>query len=416
MVFLSRLIDSKEFTSRLFFTALIVFVYRIGSHIAIPGIDLAALNSAFSSSNILGFFNLFSGGGLSRFSLFSLGILPYINASIIMQLLAVAIPRLKEISDEGEAGRKQISQYTRYLSVFLSVIQAVVMTVGFKSFISPGFSHALFISMGVISLVAGSSVVMWLSELATENGLGNGGSLIIFVGIVSQMPLYFQNTVLLVHSGTSVFNVLSLIFFFLLLVCCVVVTHDAVRKVPIRYAKRAGLSSAGSTRSYLPLRIIQGGVMPVIFASAILQVPFFLAGISSWFGDIVAAFYHHDSLIYNIAFCLLIFFFSYFYASITFNPEDIASNLNKQSGFLEGVRPGIETVSYLDGVLSKLTLVGATVLSLISVLPVFGASLTQVSSFSGLGGTAILIIVGVAMDIVKQINTYVVNARYEEGL
>jgi len=408
-------LTNKELVRRLLFTLLIVVLFRVGSHIPVPGVDILRLNSLFDSNNVLGFFNLFSGGGVKRFSVFALGILPYINASIIFQLLVVAVPRLKELQDDGEAGRRELAQYTRYLAVFLSVIQALVMSVGFKGYILPNISLLFFISYSVVILVAGSSLVMWLGELVSEKGIGNGASLLILVGIVSQMPVYFQNTYLFISAGGGILNVLALAAIFLLLISCVVVVQQAQRRVAIGYSRKAG-GRVSLSRSYLPFRLIQGGVMPVIFSSAVLQLPFLLSKLSSRFGDFVSNSYRYDSFLYNFLFCFMIFFFSYFYAAITFNPNEIAENLNKHGGFIAGLRPGSETAEFLDSVLSRLTMVGAVLLSLISVVPVVGASLTRVTTFIGLGGTAILIVVGVTMDIVKQVETLSVNRKYENGI
>ncbi len=416
MDFVKQILESKELKSRLFFTVLIVLIYRIGSHIPIPGVDIERLNSLFDGNGVLGFFNLFSGGSFRRFSIFALGILPYINASIITQLMVVAIPSLKELQEDGESGRKQIAQYTRYLAVALSFIQALVMTAGFREFVFPDVSSTFFLVYSVLILVAGSSFVMWLGELCTEKGIGNGASLLIFVGIVSQMPEYVKNTYILLVSGTGILNVLALISIFVLLILAVVVAQEAQRKVPIQYSKRIG-SKTTSSKSFLPFRLIQGGVMPVIFASAMLQFPLLVGQLAPQaVGSFLSAYYHYDGVIYNSLFCFLIFFFSYFYAAITFNPEDISENLNKHGGFISGIRPGSETAAFLDSILSKLTLVGALLLALIAILPVLGANVTNVTSFMGLGGTAILIIVGVAMDIVKQFETFFLHRRYGDGI
>ncbi len=416
MDFLKRIFESRELKSRLLFTVIVVLIYRIGSHIPVPGVDIERLNSLFDSNGVLGFFNLFSGGSFRRFSIFALGILPYINASIITQLMVVAIPQLKELQEDGESGRKQIAQYTRYLAVALSVVQALVMTLGFREFILPEVSGLVFLIYSVLILVGGSSFVMWLGEVCTEKGIGNGASLLIFVGIISQMPEYIQNTYILVVSGTGVLNVLALASIFVLLIVAVVIAQEAQRRIPIQYAKKVGARTT-STKTFLPFRLIQGGVMPVIFASAMLQFPLLLGQFApESLGAFLSTYYHYDGLLYNALFCFLIFFFSYFYAAITFNPEDISENLNKHGGFVSGIRPGSETAFYLDSILSKLTLVGALLLAAIAILPVFGANVTKVTSFMGLGGTAILIIVGVAMDIVKQFETFLVNRRYESGI
>lgn len=363
----------------------------------------------------MGFFNLFSGGGLSRFSIFALGILPYINASIIIQLLTIVWPKLKEISQEGEFGRKQISQYTRYLAIGLAFFQSFVMAVGFQSFVQPNVSLPWFIFSSVVGLVAGSALVMWFGELITEHGIGNGASILIFVGILAGMPGYARDAYQWIVIQGSVFSGLVMLLVFVALIVSIVFVQEAQREVPVQYAKRVvGRQVVGGKSSFIPLKLIQGGVMPIIFASAILQFPlmFFhyipLPGIA----EKVSLYFSYDGVLYNVFFCFLIFFFTYFYTAITFNPEDIADMLKKNGGFVLGVRPGTQTVHYLDAIISKMTTLGATFLALIAVVPVLAFALTKFSLFQGLGGTAMLIIVGVAMDLVRQIKGFAVARQY----
>lgn len=406
----------EELRKKILYTVFIVVIFRLGTHIPISGVDLEALGRFFNRGGVLGFFNLFSGGGLQRFSIFALGILPYINASIIMNLLAIIWPKLKELAEEGESGRKQLSQYTRYLAILLSAMQALVMAIGFRSVVSPEVPFIIFVLYALISLVAGSALVMWFSELITENGIGNGASLLIFVGIIAQMPYYIKNTYILVTGGTSIFAVLILVLVFLGMILSIVYVQEAQRKVPVQYAKRIiGRKLYGGQNTYIPLRLIQGGVMPIIFASAVLQFPLMfgqyipVTAIQNFF----AVYYRYDGVLYNAMFCFLIFFFTYFYTAITFNPQELAETIKKYGGFIMGVRPGKPTVDFLEKIISKLTLVGALFLSFVAIVPVFTANVTKVTSFMGLGGTALLIIVGVAMDLVKQIETHIIAKKYD---
>lgn len=413
---LSSIIKFKDLRSKIIFVLISLAIFRLGSHIPIAGIDLTKLNQLFAQGGLLGFFNLFSGGGLSRFSIFALGILPYINASIIMQLMSFASPKMKELSESGDGGRKQISQYTRYLAVFIAVIQSLGMAIGFRQFVLPNFDPLFFILYAVISLVAGAALVMWIGELISEYGIGNGASLLIFFGIISEMPSYIRNTYVLISGGANPFGVFLLIFVMMLMIISIVFVQEAQRRVIVQYAKRVvGRKLLGGQNTYIPLKLIQGGVMPIIFASAILQFPlmFFQYAPIQGIQNFLSTYYRYDGLIYNGLFCFLIFFFTYFYTAITFNPQDLAENIKKQGGFINGVRPGKSTVVYLEKIISKLTLLGASFLALVAIVPIVTANLTDITSFMGLGGTALLIIVGVAMDLVKQIETYVLHRKYE---
>ena len=417
MLNIRSIFSISELKNKYLYTIVALGLFRVGSHIPISGVDIERIQNLFTGGGILGFFNLFSGGALSRFSIFSLGILPYINASIIMQLLTISSDSLKELSDEGESGRKQIAQYTRYLAVALSIVQAVVMTVGFSGFIMPGLSYGVFFMYSVVSLVAGATLVMWMGELITERGIGNGASLLIFIGIIASMPSYIHNTAVLLKGGTSVIN---LIFFLIILfgmIVSIVYVQEAERKVPIQYAKKT-IGRQAETRSsttYIPLRLIQGGVMPIIFASAMIQFPLMIGQYISIekVQVILNSYFQYDDLFYNLLFCGLIFFFTYFYTAITFNPEEISNNIKRYGGFVLGIRPGKSTEEYLERILSKITFIGALFLAVVAMVPIGAAQITQITSFVGLGGTAILIIVGVAMDLVKQTETYIINKQYD---
>jgi len=400
-----------DLRERFLYTCMILALYRLGNHIPISGVDLNAIQSLFSGS-ILGFFNLFSGGSLSKFSIFGLGILPYINASIIMQLATIIWPKLKEMAQEGDSGRKQLSQYTRYLAIGVATIQALVMSIGFKSFLLPGTSLGFFVFYAVISLVAGSALIMWLGELITEHGIGNGASLLIFIGIIAQFPAYISETYVLITGGASIIAIGILVLVFLLTIGAIVTVQEAQRRIPVQYAKRiVGRKMYSGNTTYIPLRLIQGGVMPIIFASVIMHFPMMI--IQYFHFDTLQRLLSYDGFLYNSLFCIMIFFFTYFYTAITFNPEELSDSIKKHGGFIMGVRPGKPTVQFLDNIVSKLTFVGASFLAVLALAPIVAANITNVTSFMGLGGTALLIIVGVALDIIKQIDTFLITKKYE---
>lgn len=406
----------SELRKRFFFTLAMIGVYRLGSHIPISGVDLQALQGLFSQGGLLGFVDLFSGGALGRFSIFALGILPFINASIIMQMLTFIWPKLKELAEEGASGHKQISQYTRYLTVILALVQGTVMSIGFRSFVLPDVNFFFFIFYAVIGLVAGAVLVMWLSEIMTENGIGNGASLLIFVGIISQLPFYIKNTVVLLSGGASQVGVIIMVAVLLFMIASIVFMQEAQRRVQVQYAKRVvGRKMFGGQNTYIPLKLIQGGVLPIIFASALMQFPLVISEYSGVqaLKDFFAAYYQYDGILYNGVLCFLIFFFTYFYTAISFNPKDLADNIKKHGGFILGVRPGRPTEEYIEKIVTRLTLVGASFLAFVALVPTIAANLTHVTSFQGLGGTAMLIIVGVALDFVKQVETFLLNRRYE---
>lgn len=407
--------------SRLLITLGLLILVRLGIYIPVPGIDRIAFEQAFQNSAIAGFLNIFTGGGLAAVGIFALGILPYINASIIMQLLTSAIPKLEDLQkNEGEIGRRKIAQFTRYVSLGWAVIQGTGITVGLLK------PYALndtpwFIIETVLAITAGSMLVMWISELITERGLGNGASLLIFVNIVAVLPQTLGNTIDYAQSGgrEAIAQVLILISVFLVMIVGIVFVQEGTRRIPIISARRqVGKKLYRERTSYLPLRLNQGGVMPIIFASAVLVLPSSLSSFATdtAFSNIlnqVALALRPGSIWYVIAYSLLILFFSYFYASLISNPEDIAKNLKKMGTSIPGIRPGKSTIAYLEGVLNRLTLLGAIFLTVVATVPTFVERATGVTTFQGFGATSLLILVGVAIDTAKQVQTYVISQRYE---
>jgi preprotein translocase subunit SecY len=369
----------------------------------------------FGTGNLLNFLDLFTGGALVKFSIFAMGIVPYINASIIFQLLTAVVPQLEELAKEGDSGRKQIAQYTRYLTVVLAAFQAFGMAFWLRGVLLPGYSFPLFLMSCMILLTAGTSLVMWMGELITENGIGNGASLIIFIGIVSRIPTYIGQTVLLLKGGASFIGVIILLAVFVLMIVSIVVISEAQRRIPVQYAKRIiGRRVYGGQSTYIPLKVNQGGVIPIIFASSVLLFPATIAQfIPLPFMQWIAGQLSPSKGLYMLLYFLLIFFFTYFYTAITFNPKDLAENIKKYGGFIMGIRPGEPTAQYLENVVTKLTFVGALFLAIIAVIPTIVEGMTHINTFQGLGSTALLIVVGVALDLVRQIETHLVTRQYE---
>lgn len=412
---LTGIFNIEDLRRRFLFTLMIIVIFRFGVHVPVAGVDTARLEALFGQGNLLGFLDLFTGGALVKFSIFAMGITPYINASIIMQLLKTVLPQLEELSKEGESGHKQIAQYTRYLTIGLAAFQAVGMAFWLREVVLPGYNFYFFLIATVTALTAGTAFIMWISELVTENGIGNGASLLIFVGIISRMPNYVGQTVILVRGGASLLAVLFLLGVFLAMIAGIVVVQEGQRRIQVQYAKRVvGRKVYGGQSTYLPIRINQGGVIPIIFASSVLLFP-----------ATIAQFIPHDFMramsnalspsgtLYIFLYFGLIFFFTYFYTAITFNPTELADNLKKYGGFITGIRPGRSTAEYLEAIVTRLTLVGATFLALVAVIPTMVEGLTHITSFQGLGGTALLIVVGVALDLVRQIETHLITRQYE---
>ncbi|BFM39810.1 preprotein translocase subunit SecY [Synechocystis sp. LKSZ1] len=410
---------------RLLITIGLLILVRLGIFIPLPDIDRQAFSQAISSNAVLGFLDIFTGGGISTIGIFALGILPYINASIIMQLLTAAVPALEDLQkNEGEAGRRKISQYSRYVALGWGIIQSVGLTVGLLRPYALNYGP-LFIVQTVLALTAGSMFVMWISELLTERGIGNGASLLIFVNIVATLPRTLGNTIDYAQTGgrQAITSVVLLFAVFLVMIIGIVFVQEGTRRIPIISARRqVGKRLYRERTSYLPLRLNQGGVMPIIFASAVLILPSSLASFFNNNQDLsaisqvliqVSNTLRPGTWVYTIVYSLMIFFFSYFYASLIVNPEDVSKNLKKMGSSIPGIRPGKKTEEYLEGVLNRLTFLGAIFLSIVATVPIFVERATGVTTFQGLGATSLLILVGVAIDTAKQIQTYVISQRYE---
>ena len=418
-----NLARSPELRTKLLWTLGLLCAYRIGVHIPVPGVDGAALAHFFESvaGTLFGLFDMFSGGGLRNVSVFALGIMPYISASIILQLLQVVSPELKRMAkEEGAAGRREITQYTRYATVLITVIQGFGIAVGLETMYSPGGAAVViepgwtFRLMTMLTLTAGTVLIMWLGEQITEKGIGNGISLIIFSGIVVGIPGAIVKSLQLIKLGDmSLFIALALVLLMLVVLVGVVFVERAQRRIPIQYAKRqVGRKMYGGQSTHLPLRVNTAGVIPPIFASSLLLFPATMANfdIADWLKT-AASWFTPSSILYNVVFVALIFFFCFFYTAIIFDPKDVAENLKKAGGFIPGIRPGEKTQEYLDGVLSRLTLWGGVYISVISVLPMLLIAEFNVPFY--FGGTSILILVGVAMDFMSQIESALISRQYE---
>jgi preprotein translocase subunit SecY len=411
-----------ELRRRLFFTAALLGVYRIGVHVPTPGIDAAALKTFFDAmeGTIFGVFNMFTGGALEQLSVFALGIMPYISASIILQLLTVVVPHLEQLKKEGEQGRKKITQYTRYGTVVLSIIQGFMIAVGLETMRSPVGAAVVFDPgwdfrlMTVITLTAGTAFIMWLGEQITERGIGNGISLIIFAGIVAGLPSAIGNTVRLVQQDEmGIFTLLILLSFMVAVVGFIIFVEQGQRRIPVQYAKRVvGRRMYGGQSTHLPLKINSAGVIPAIFASSIIMFPATIAQFANiaWLQSIAAAM-NPTGIYYNIFFVGFIVFFCYFYTAVTFNPVDVADNMKKHGGFIPGIRPGKRTSDYIDRVLTRITLGGAVYISAVCVLPTILISQINVPFY--FGGTALLIVVGVAIDTIAQMESHMLTRHYE---
>ncbi|MBV8138051.1 MAG: preprotein translocase subunit SecY [Deltaproteobacteria bacterium] len=409
-----------ELRRRLLFTAMALAVYRIGVAVPTPGIDGQALASFFdaASGTLFGQFNLFSGGAFERLSVFALGIMPYISVSIILDLLKVASPYLDELYKEGDAGRRKITNYIRYGTVGLSIIQGFMLATGFERMMAPGGAPIVlepgwyFRITTVITLTAGAVFVMWVGEQITERGIGNGISLIIMAGIVARLPSALSTTAQFVREGEmSIFVLLFILVVAAAVTAGIVYVETAQRRIPIQYARiTRGRRVYGGQSAHLPLKINTSGVIPPIFASSILVFPATIGTFMPQFKDYVQ-FLSPGGLVYDILYVALIVFFCYFYTAVTFNPVDVADNLKKHGGFIPGIRPGRFTAEYIDRVLSRITLGGAIYVSAVCVLPTILIQRFNVPFY--FGGTALLIVVGVAWDTIQQIQTHLLTRNYE---
>jgi preprotein translocase subunit SecY len=388
-------------------------VFRMGTHIPVPGVNPAVIEELFNNGSLFGLMDMFSGGALSKFSIFAMSITPYINASIIIQLLNVVIPTLEQWSKEGEEGHKKTTKLTRYLTVALAFLQAIGMSIGLKAAIlNPNPVSILIIA---ITLTAGTVFLMWVGEQITASGVGNGISLIIFAGIVAALPANLVKIYQYLQAGTiSYFNVFFFAVVAIAMIVFVIAVHTAHRRIPITYAKRVvGAKAYGGNSSHIPLKVNQAGVIPIIFASSVLMFPVTIAQ----FIDIpwvktFAGYFAWGTPLQSTMYALLIIFFTYFYTAVTVKISDMAENLKKHGGFIPGIRPGEATAEYLDHVLTRITLAGAFFLAFIAILPTFLAGATHIEGVN-FGGTALLIVVGVGLDTMKQIESMVVMRKYQ---
>jgi len=419
---IGNIIKIPELKRRITVTLLLLAVYRVGCYIPTPGIDRVALASFFEQTRgtLLGFFDMFAGGALSQLSVFALGIMPYISASIILQLLTVVIPYLERLQKEGEIGRRKIIQYTRYGTVILSIIQGFGISVGLEGMkgaggelvvLHPGWSFRL---MTVITLTSGTAFLMWLGEQITERGIGNGISLIIFAGIVARLPDAVIGTFSLIRTGEmGAILMLALIVVMVAVVALIVYMETSHRRIPVQYAKRIiGRRMYGGQSTHLPLKINTSGVIPPIFASSIIMFPATIANFVNhpWM-QAIAQSLSPTRIIYNLLYVGFIIFFCYFYTAVVFNPVDVADNMKKYGGYIPGIRPGRTTADYIDRVLTRITLGGALYVSGVCVLPSILIAKFNVPFY--FGGTALLIVVGVALDTVQQIESHMLTRHYE---
>ncbi|MEN8136099.1 MAG: preprotein translocase subunit SecY [Thermodesulfobacteriota bacterium] len=412
-----------ELRRRVTYTLLMLAVYRIGVQIPTPGINGEALAAFFqkNAGTLFDMFNMFSGGALENFSIFALGIMPYISASIIFQLLTVVVPQLEALSKEGESGRHKITQYTRYATVVLSLIQGLFISIGLESMAAPSGGAMIVTSAGwgfrlmtILTLTSGTAFIMWLGEQMTERGIGNGISLIITAGIVARMPAAMAKTAKMVSAGDMTFIFIPILLAMMFGVIAIIVYFEtAQRRIPIQYAKRVvGRQMYGGQQSHLPLKINMSGVIPPIFASSIMMFPATIGGFVKvdWVQQITA-YLQWGSLSWTLMYVGFIVFFCFFYTAVTFNPVDVAENLKKNGGFIPGIRPGKRSAEFIDKIVVRLTVIGAIYVSLVCVLPTILINELNVPFY--FGGTALLIIVGVAIDTISQVESHTVMRNYD---
>ena len=410
-----------ELRRKLIITVIIIVIFRIVAHIPVSGIDLRALQALFSSNQFLGLLDIFSGGTLANFSVISLGLNPYINASIIIQLLTMIMPKLEAMQKEGEYGRQIINQYTRYLTVPLAFLQAIGMFVllqnqGILAQVSPIQLAAI-----VVGMSAGTVFLMWLGELITEYGIGNGISLIIFAGIVSRIPIVLSQTASILDQSQTL-NILLFGSLSILVIAGVVFINEGRRQITVQYARRfiGGREAGGGAQTYLPLRVNQAGVIPIIFAVSLVLVPSFAGSFLTqqtqpqlaFLGRLMVTHFDPASLTYNFVYFLLVCGFTFFYTAIIFNPTKVADEIKKYGGFIPGIRPGSQTASFLNYIMVRITLAGALFLGVIAILPSIAASVTGIETLI-LGGTGLLIVVSVIMDTAKQFESKLIERSYE---
>jgi preprotein translocase subunit SecY len=405
--------------SRVILTFLLIILSRFGTFIPVPGVDHDAFYQSISNNPIVSFLNIFSGGGFASIGVFALGIVPYINASILIQLGTTSIPSLEKLQkEEGEAGRQKISQITRYIALGWAIIQSIGVSFWVRPYV---FNWDLqFVIEMTLALTTGSMLVMWISEQITEKGIGNGASMLIFVNIISGLPKLIQKSSISIENKSNLFELFALALIFLIMIIGIIFIQEGTRRIPVISARQLGKGQIQNKTSYLPLRLNQGGVMPIIFASAFLVLPAYISQITT--NPIILSIAtllspsSANKSIYLLFYFLLILFFSYFYASLILNPSDVSKNLKKMESSIPGVRPGKATTDYLQKTLNRLTFLGALFLAFIALVPSLIESVTNISTFKGLGATSLLILVGVAIDTSKQVQTYLISKNYENIL
>ncbi|MEK7559090.1 MAG: preprotein translocase subunit SecY [Patescibacteria group bacterium] len=411
---------TPEVRKKILFTAAIFIIFRIFAHIPVPGVDVAQLKELFASNQFLGLLDIFSGGTLANFSVMALGLNPYINSSIIFQLLTIVFPKLEKLSKEGEEGRQKINQYTRYLTVPLAVVQAIGMYALLKSQGIIMTLDPLKLAIFILTMVAGTVLLMWLGELITEKGVGNGISLLIFAGIVGRLPSVFGQTISTLNAQ-NITNIITFVVMGVVVIASIVLINEATRQITVYYAKRVrGNKIYGGQSTHLPLRLNQAGVIPIIFAVSLILMPSLVANYltsstNTMLRNIsfsIAAIFNPDGFFYNFFYFFLVVGFTYFYTAVVFNPKKIAEEIQKYGGFIPGIRPGTPTAGYLNYILTRITLAGAIFLGLVAILPTLAKFATNVQNLA-LGGTGILIVVSVILETIKAIEAQIVMKNYE---
>lgn len=403
----------EELRRKIIFTLMMILVFRVGTHIPVPGIKLEVIQELIGQGQLLGFFDIISGGAFANFSIFAMSITPYINASIIIQLLTIVVPSLERLAKEGVEGRKKIVEYTRYLTVILGFVQGIGISFGLRTALeNTSFPSILLIAL---TLTAGTAFLMWLGEMITEKGIGNGISLIIFAGIVSSLPGGVMAMVEYFRTGTiGIFTLIAFVAVAAVVIVAIIAVNEGQRRIPVHYAKRiVGRKVYGGQSTHIPIKVNSAGVIPVIFAMSIMMFP---GTIASWFPNnsfarAIGSFFDFTSIPYMIFYAMLIMFFTYFYSAITFNPADVSENIKKNGGFIPGIRPGRPTTDYITKIMNRITLAGAIFLAAIAVLPSILIALTAIPVY--FGGTALLIVVGVALDTMKQLEASLLMRHYE---
>ncbi|MCC6253250.1 MAG: preprotein translocase subunit SecY [Bacteroidia bacterium] len=410
----------EELRTRILNTLGFLLIYRLGSFIVIPGVDSAALEAANGApTGLAGLIDVFAGGAFSRASIFALGVMPYISASIVMQLMGLAVPHFQKLQKEGESGRKKINQYTRFLTVVVTLLQAPGYIASQIPAVARVHNDTMFWIASILILLSGTIFIMWLGEKITDKGVGNGISLIIMIGIIANLPVSFVQEFVarLENSGGGlVILLVELVVLFLIIVFSVILIQGT-RKIPVQFAKKVvGNKQYGGVRQYIPLKVNAAGVMPIIFAQAIMFVPITIAGFSTTSapGGFVAALSDYTGFWYNFVFAVMIIAFTYFYTAITINPNQMADDMKRNGGFIPGVKPGKDTADFIDTIMSKITLPGSVFLALIAIIPAFGNKFGLNAQFSQFyGGTSLLIMVGVVLDTLQQIESYLLMRHYD---